>query len=64
MEKKARIKRLNHQDDVKRSWSATYQLEEEFEVVLPSEEAGLEADETPRIQAEAPENNEPSRASP
>jgi hypothetical protein len=31
MEKKARVKRLNHQDDVKRSWAAAYSIAEEFE---------------------------------
>jgi hypothetical protein len=31
MEKKARVKRLNHQDDVKRSWAAAYSITEEFE---------------------------------
>jgi hypothetical protein len=31
MEKKARVKRLNHQDDVKRSWAAAYSMTEEFE---------------------------------
>jgi hypothetical protein len=30
MEKKARVKRLNHQDDVKRSWAAAYSITEEF----------------------------------
>jgi hypothetical protein len=31
MEKKARVKRLNHQDDVKRSWAAAYSITEDFE---------------------------------
>jgi hypothetical protein len=37
MEKKARVKRLNHQDDVKRSWAAAYSITEEFEDVLPDD---------------------------
>ncbi|MCY7282542.1 MAG: hypothetical protein LH679_03690 [Cyanobacteria bacterium CAN_BIN43] len=37
VEKKARVKRLNHQDDVKRSWRAAYPLIEDFEGILPEE---------------------------
>lgn len=37
MEKKVRVKRLNHQDDVKRSWRAAYPLTEDFESILPEE---------------------------
>jgi hypothetical protein len=62
MEKKARIKRLSHQDDVKRSWSATYQLEE-FELALPSEEADLKSDENLPAQAEPQEDIEQAEAS-
>lgn len=34
MEKKVRIKKLNHQDDIKRSWAAAYPLTENFEGTL------------------------------
>jgi len=34
MEKKVRVKRLNHQDDIKRSWTATYLLTEDSEGTL------------------------------
>jgi hypothetical protein len=37
MEKKVRVKRLNHQDDVKRSWRAAYPLTEDFEGILTEE---------------------------
>jgi hypothetical protein len=37
MEKKVRIKKLKHQDDVKRSWAAAYPLIEDFEGILPEE---------------------------
>jgi len=35
VEKKARVKRLNHQDDVRRSWATAYPLIEDFESILP-----------------------------
>jgi hypothetical protein len=50
MEKKARVKRLNHQDDVKRSWAAAYQLEEnllEENVTLEEDEQEEQADLDP-----------------
>ncbi|MBW4514373.1 MAG: hypothetical protein KME11_04040 [Timaviella obliquedivisa GSE-PSE-MK23-08B] len=37
MEKKVRIKKLNRQDDIKRSWSAVYPLTEDFEDSFPEE---------------------------
>lgn len=37
MEKKIRVKRLTHQDDVKRSWTAAYPFREDFESILPEE---------------------------
>lgn len=37
MEKKVRVKRLNHQDDVKRSWTAAYSLTEDFEGIFPED---------------------------
>jgi hypothetical protein len=37
MEKKVRVKRLNHQDDAKRSWAATYPLIEDFKDLLPED---------------------------
>jgi hypothetical protein len=57
MEKKVRVKRLNHQDDVKRSWTATYPLIEDFECILP--------EEWERAQAElnTAENNYPQISS-
>jgi hypothetical protein len=36
MEKKIRVKRLNHHDDVKRSWAAAYPLAD-LEDILPED---------------------------
>lgn len=37
MEKKIRVKRLNHHDDVKRSWAAAYPLTADLEDILPED---------------------------
>ncbi len=37
MEKKVRVKRLTHQDDVKRSWAAAYPLTEDLEGISPED---------------------------
>lgn len=37
MEKKVRVKQLNHQDDVKRSWAEVYPLIEDFEGAPPND---------------------------
>jgi hypothetical protein len=48
MEKKVRVKRLNHQDDVKRSWAAAYSITEEFESeILPDDWQETQADTPP-----------------
>lgn len=53
MKKKVRVKNLNHQDDVKRSWAAAYPLIEDFESILP------EDSEETQSKLEAVENNTP-----
>ena len=56
MEKKVRVKRLNHQDDAKRSWAATYPLTEDFECILLEELEKAQSkldpveNDTPQIQ--------------
>jgi hypothetical protein len=55
MEKKVRVKRLNHQDDVKRSWAAAYPLTEDFESTLPEDceresERDSAENDSPQIQ--------------
>jgi hypothetical protein len=45
MEKKARVKRLNHQDDVKRSWAAAYSnWEDGVETESSAQEGGVPED--------------------
>jgi hypothetical protein len=57
MEKKVRVKRLNHQDDVKRSWTATYPLIEDSESLLPEDweraqaELNTAENDTPQVQS-------------
>jgi hypothetical protein len=55
MEKKARVKRLNHQDDVKRSWAAAYSITDEFEESSLNVEPPTSEEQEPTPQNQPPD---------
>lgn len=63
MEKKVRVKRLNHHDDVKRSWTAAYLLTEDFEGILSKDleqtqaKLDLVENEAPQTQSSVDQPN-------